>query len=130
TFFRFLRSTPTRRQPIRRNLTTPWLSIEHLEDRTVPAFLAPVKYPVDGSPQAVVSGDFNNDTILDLAAGNDNAISVLLGNGDGTFRAPVNSVVSFPDSIAVGDFNNDNVLDLVTTNHYDVNVLLGNGDGG
>jgi hypothetical protein len=128
-FFKSLASTSTRRPPVRRCPPVSRLSVEHLEDRAVPAFLAPVDYPVGGSPQAVATGDFNNDTLLDLAVGNGNTVGVLLGNGDGTFRAAVSSGVSFPDSLAVGDFDNDGVLDLATTNHYDVTVLLGNGDG-
>src|SRR5436305_1067025 len=66
------------------------LTVQHLEDRTVPSFASPADYGVGTSPQAVVSADFNGDGILDLAVANysDNTVSVLLGNGDvnGTFQ--------------------------------------------
>src|SRR5262249_45263946 len=69
------------------------LNIEPLEDRSVPAFLAPVDYFVDNgtvSVRDVVAADFNNDTVPDLAVVNFaySTVSVLLGNGDGTFDAP------------------------------------------
>ena len=62
--------------------------LEVLEDRSVPAFLAPVDYPVGEHPTDVKAGDFNNDAIPDLVTANiiSNAVSVLLGNGDGTFQ--------------------------------------------
>ena len=59
-------------------------------------------------------------------------ISVLLGNGDGTFQPHVEYTTgSGPTSVAVGDFNRDGKLDLVTTNRYSdtISILLGNGDG-
>jgi len=59
-------------------------------------------------------------------------VSVLLGNGDGTFLPRVDYAVGLgPSSVAVGDFNRDGRADLVTTNEDDgtVSVLLGNGDG-
>jgi len=59
-------------------------------------------------------------------------VSVLLGNGDGTFQDAVSFAVGDgPYSVAVGDFDGDAVPDLVTANEWshDVSVLLGNGDG-
>ncbi len=60
-------------------------------------------------------GDFNNDSKLDLATVNSdgNSVSVLLGNGDGTFQNQMQyEFSSIPTSLTVGDFNNDAKLDL------------------
>ena len=77
--------------------------------------------------------DFNGDGKLDIATANHygNSISILLGNGDGTFKTNVDYETDFlDDSIAVGDFNGDGKLDLaVGTDVGTVDVLLGNGDG-
>jgi len=83
----------------------------------------------------IATGDLNGDGKLDLVVTGSNdadAVSVLLGNGDGTFQAPVNYPTGqYPNSVAVGDFNNDGKLDLAVANvgTNDVSVLLGNGDG-
>jgi FG-GAP-like repeat len=87
----------------------------------------------------VAVGDFNGDGILDLAVTDDSnqtgMLSVLLGNGDGTFQAPVSYPVGFePTDVLVGDVNGDGAQDLVV---YDkelnfqgnVGILYGNGDG-
>jgi hypothetical protein len=109
------------------------LQLEALEDRTLPSFYAPVSYATDTSPYAVVTADFNRDGRLDLAVANygSNTVSILLGNGDGTFQAARNYTTdAYPRSVAVGDFNGDGKLDLVTaTDAGTVSVLLGNGDG-
>ncbi len=108
------------------------LSVETLEDRSMPSFLGPVNYAAGTNPQAVVTGDFNGDGRLDLAVANQssNTVSIVLGKGDGTFQAAQNSATGFgPRSVAVGDFNGDGKLDLVTADAYGMSVLLGNGDG-
>jgi hypothetical protein len=77
-------------------------------------------------------GDFNGDGHIDLAVSNSlsNTVSILLGNGDGTF-APQQTYPAglSPVSVVVGDFNGDGKLDVVTENNGGVSVLLGNGDG-
>src|SRR5947199_5752448 len=72
------------------------LLLDVLEDRTVPTFLAPVNYAAGTSPGIMTVGDFNGDGKLDLATANATAaptVSVLLGNGDGTFQAAVRSAL-------------------------------------
>src|SRR5438132_1390182 len=89
-------------------------------------------------PLSMAAGDFNGDGKLDLALGiqedgNPGYVSVLLGNGDGTFT-PVSSSPATghcPCSMAIGDRNGDGKLDLAVAN-FDVNtvtILLGSGDG-
>jgi hypothetical protein len=105
-----------------------------LEDRTVPSFLPAVNYSVDPGPNTVAVGDFNGDHKLDIVTANSgsNTVSVLLGNGDGTFKPASNYLADTGTNyVAVGDFNGDGKLDIVTLNLTagDLSVLLGNGDG-
>jgi hypothetical protein len=91
-------------------------------------------YGTGSVPYSVVTADFNKDEKLDLAAANINSdtVSVLLGNGDGTFQAHVDYATgSGADAVAVGDLNGDGRLDLIVANNYSgtVSILLGNGDG-
>jgi hypothetical protein len=63
-------------------------------------------------------GDFNGDGIPDLAVTNryDGSLSILLGNGDGTFPVAQNFPAgSEPLFMATGDFNGDGLLDVAVT---------------
>ena len=93
-----------------------------------------------GQPLFITAGDFNGDGKLDLAVSDMNhgypelgTLTVLLGNGDGTFTPTAVSpqTGSIPYSVAIGDFNGDGNADLVTADAGSniVTVLLGNGDG-
>jgi len=83
----------------------------------------------------VAVGDFNSDGVQDLAVANlgSDTVSVLLGNGDGTFQAPRELFIGFsPIFVAVGKFRGAGMPDdlvVVTFFSTDVFVLLGNGDG-
>jgi hypothetical protein len=105
-------------------------------------FQSPLITPVPGKnfydTLSLAVGDFNGDGKPDLAVstvgsvlGHDN-VSVLLGNGDGTFQKPQDFPVGYvPIDVVVGDFNRDGKPDLAVANAADntVSVLLGNGDG-
>jgi hypothetical protein len=109
-------------------------------------FGPPASYETNFFPDGLVAGDFNGDGKLDLAIvspssdSNDvrDHISILLGNGDGTFqnrkdlRVEGTGYISIPAGISVGDFNLDGRLDIVLGSGYDyglARLLLGNGDG-
>jgi Bacterial Ig-like domain (group 3)/FG-GAP-like repeat/FG-GAP repeat len=96
-------------------------------------FQAQMAFPVDQAPDAIAVGDFNADGILDLAVAchNSNAIDVLFGKGDGTFKAAVKYPTNTAVAVAVGDFNGDGLPDLATAGitSGQAGVLTNNGDG-
>jgi hypothetical protein len=83
----------------------------------------------------IVLADFTADGNLDVATANfdDNNVSVLLGNGDGSFQiGQAYRVGGYPMYLAAGDFNGDGFPDLVTVNFESdtVSVLLNAADWG
>jgi hypothetical protein len=134
------------------------LAVANSSDNTVSVLLGngdgtfqPQKaYPTGLGPVAVTFGDFNGDGRLDLAIANSNcpvlpcgpgSVSILLGNGDGTFGTKTDFATgNQPSLITVGNFNGDNSLDLAVANSNcptvpcslgpgSVSILLGNGNG-
>lgn len=103
-------------------------------------------FPAGPSPVVIAAGDFNKDGKLDLAVINEpsapgKVFSILLGNGDGTFQAPVAYTVAgtptYLANVVLGDFNRDGNLDLVVSDYdgtpnaptaFDY-FVAGNGDG-
>ena len=90
--------------------------------------LGPVKsFSAGMDPLLLVTGDMSGAGKQDIAVTNYDGVSVLRGNGDGTFQPPVQYTTSSSYAVAMGDFNGDGVVDLAVTNVYDNNVeiLLG-----
>jgi hypothetical protein len=98
------------------------------------SFLPMVEYSTGGNPLTLDISDVNRDGKSDLITTNtaSDTISVLLGNGNGTFKANADYIIgdqSFP--LVVGDVNRDAKPDVITPNAGwgGVSVLLGNGIG-
>ncbi len=91
------------------------------------------------TPIDVTTGDMNGDGKLDLVISgngpNGSYVSVMLGNGNGTFQSPVlassgyQGPWSYANGVAVGDLNGDGKKDVVVATAQGATVMLGNGDG-
>jgi hypothetical protein len=111
------------------------LSLERLEGRDLPSFLAPPAFPAGTNPAGLAGGDFNGDGRYDLAVADATGpgfVSALLNDGAGGFQAPhAFPAGSSATSVAVGDVNGNGTLDLVVTNQATgtLSVLRGSGTG-
>jgi hypothetical protein len=101
-----------------------------------PRLLAGTDYAAGSFPGPIVTGDFNEDDIADLAVKAQNQLRVLLGQGaagvgDGAFAAGVTVASSASIAgLAAGDFNEDGIADLVATAGPGLLVHFGTGAGG
>jgi len=93
-------------------------------------------FSVGNLPTSVTAGDFTGDGHLDLSTSNSisNDISILIGDGSGTFDdsvAPI-SAGDGPDDISAKDVNADGIVDLIVANAFSdsVSVFIGDGLGG
>ncbi len=95
-------------------------------------------FAVGTEPRSVAVADVNGDGRPDIVTANETSddVTVLLGNGDGSFApaasSPFATDASYAYSVAVADVNGDGRPDIVTANSdppFNVTVLLGNGDG-
>src|SRR5438105_971340 len=92
-------------------------AVELLEDRTVPSFVTSARFDAGTNPTATAVGDLNGDGNLDIITSDqvNNRISVMLGNGDSTFGAPIQSTTGGVElnHLLVADLNRDGNLDVV-----------------
>jgi hypothetical protein len=104
----------------------------------LPSYAFSLSSPLPGGGSSVVIGDFNGDGLPDIAAVNRTLISVILGDGKGSFSAPIRTTITpAASAIVVADFNNDGKPDLLAwtpatltgPSNTTVSILLGNGDG-
>jgi Flp pilus assembly secretin CpaC len=91
-------------------------------------------YPTGTDPVSVITANFNPTGSIDLAVANEtaNTVSILLGNGDGTFAARVDYPAGTgPAGLASGQFSSSGNPDLAVADFTGdtVSILLGNGDG-
>jgi hypothetical protein len=96
-------------------------------------FSAPATFTAGSNPQSVASADFNADGFIDLAVANNvsNSLSVLSGNGTGTFTLSATYTTGInPYVVNTGDFNGDGKIDLAVTNSNSssISVLLNLGN--
>src|SRR3954464_15314356 len=123
-------------------LATPML---HAQSCAAPSFSVAPASPggsgvenvvVGGSPMQVVLYDFDKDGKMDLATADlaSDTVTVMLGNGNGTFRAAPASPIAMPaspstngarpDGLAAGDFNRDGKPDLIVSLRNSTKMLL------
>ncbi len=100
------------------------------------SFAEGVQYEYGDTPTSLAQADFNGDGNPDLAVTNggpmSSAVSIWIGNGDGTFRAPTDyRTGKRPLAVTFGDFNVDGNVDLFVINGEmdTVTTFLGNGKG-
>ena len=109
---------------------------------------ASLLFPAGAGPSEVALADLTGNGIMDavVTSALSNTVSVLLGNGDGTFQAPrqyavgsfiaggLDSLAGLPNfggAVVIADLTSNGIPDIIVANHDsgDISVLLGLGDG-
>ncbi len=93
---------------------------------------SPVYVTTSKNPVMASSGNFNSDTVADLAVATDNGVEIFLGTGAGTFVKHAEYTEPLePSAVLVDDFNRDGRADFVVTTATSdkVTMFLGKGDG-
>ncbi len=116
---------------------TNQLGVEVLLNYDHGSFKSPITYTADKTPATVAIHDFNGDKNPDLAVTDglypDENVSILLGNGDGTFVSPMKNLVSatdyYPTSAAMADLNRDGRTDVAVATQNGVRVFLAGKNG-
>jgi hypothetical protein len=107
-------------------------------DLYTPLFKTAVPYTVESGPIFLATADLNKDTKRDLVVANTNnpgggmpaTVSVLLGNGDGTFQTKVSTNIDpTPRALAITDLNGDTYPDVIVAIADGFDVLLGSAGG-
>jgi len=119
------------------NFAAPLILLRGNRDGT---FQNGVTIPGHQGWSSLLAADINGDGFVDIVAGYtdcspippfdcNRGLTVLFGNGDGTFRAPVDTPLLQPGVMAAGDFNRDGKVDLVMILDGAIKIALGNGNG-
>lgn len=92
-------------------------------------FSAVLSLTVGANPFAITSSDFNNDGNKDLAIvsapASTGSLSVLLGQGTGSFNAANNySLSAGPSAVEAADFNNDGKTDILVAINFGSSIVL------
>jgi len=113
------------------------LMVAGIAEAQLPLTFRTTQIHVDTGIVQVLTGYFNGDNNADIVLLSSQNIDVLLGNGDGTFQAPVRTPAAGYQAMVAGDFNNDGKTDIVAFQYVrgasglqtSIDTFLGNGNG-